>query len=301
MSELDSLDGLAKLLNESGQFRVLRRFRARERYHGIVGELVKRALFVDVEATGTDPERDTVIELGGVLFEYGIETGRIGVVGPARSFLEDPGRPIPEDVVDLTGITDAMVRGRRIDDAAFLDLAAAADLVIAHNASFDRRIIERRLPTFPRKPWACSMREVPWERHYKARSTKLDYLLIVHCGEIIDGHRAADDCRVGIHLLATPGDDGSLPMRRLLDSCRCSMRRVWATGAPYRVKGTLKARQYRWNDGTDGRRRAWHREIRPEQLDEELSWLRDHAYDGRAGQWAIEKVDAYSRYSARAY
>jgi DNA polymerase-3 subunit epsilon len=54
------------------------------------------------------------------------------------AYLGKPGRPIPPEVTALTGITDAAVRGRRIDDARVAALAASASLVVAHNAAFDR-------------------------------------------------------------------------------------------------------------------------------------------------------------------
>ena len=73
-------------------------------------------------------------------------------VGDGVSFLEDPHCPIPDAITELTGITEEMVRGKRIDDARVAALLAEASLIVAHNASFDRPFIERRLPAFAAKP-----------------------------------------------------------------------------------------------------------------------------------------------------
>jgi DNA polymerase-3 subunit epsilon len=44
-----------------------------------------------------------------------------------------------------------MVAGQRIDDRAVIDLLSRVVLVIAHNADFDRRFLEKRLPAFTSK------------------------------------------------------------------------------------------------------------------------------------------------------
>src|SRR5690606_22350588 len=155
------------------------------------------------------------------------------------SFLEDPGYPIPEAVSELTGITDEMVRGKRIDDASVEAMLGDVSLVVAHNASFDRPFVERRLPGFAAKPWACSCREVPWREH-GCSGSKLEYILLTMAGEFYDAHRAADDCLVGIHVLASRGPTGELPFAQLLESARRTTFRVWAVGSPFSSKDRLK-------------------------------------------------------------
>ena len=63
-------------------------------------------------------------------------------------WLEDPGFSIPPEITKITGITDKMVAGRRIDDGAVNDLVNRVVPVIAHNADFDRRFLEKRVPVF---------------------------------------------------------------------------------------------------------------------------------------------------------
>jgi DNA polymerase-3 subunit epsilon len=65
-------------------------------------------------------------------------------------------------VVRLTGITDDQLLGHKLDDLAVTTLATPANLIIAHNAAFDRCFLERRFLLFVDKPWACSMGQVPW-------------------------------------------------------------------------------------------------------------------------------------------
>ena len=127
----DSLESLAKRLEASPDYRVLRRFVPPTRYHEGDGSSTATALVVDVETTGFDPVRDRIIEFCGVPFVFERDSGRILTVGPAVSFLEDPGRPIPEEIVRLTGITDAMVTGKAIDDSVVGALVAEAGPAVA--------------------------------------------------------------------------------------------------------------------------------------------------------------------------
>jgi hypothetical protein len=55
-----------------------------------------------------------------------------------------------------------VLKDQAIDEPAALDLLASADLVVAHNARFDRPFVDRRLPAAAGKAWACTMAEVDW-------------------------------------------------------------------------------------------------------------------------------------------
>jgi DNA polymerase III subunit epsilon len=297
-SEFDALEGMARALTASGLYRVIRRFRPRRRYAEEDGAPKKHALFIDLETTGLDHGADAIIEFCGVPFEYGPADGRIYGVGEPVVYLEDPGRPIPEEVVALTGITNDMVRGQRIDDARVHAMLDGVNLVVAHNATFDRRFLERRLRVFERTPWACAIAEVPWHR-YGCHGTKLEFILFKRCAEFFDGHRAAEDCYAGIHVLATAMPCGTVPFKLLLDSARTATVRVWAHESPYASKDALKARKYRWHGGEDGRPRAWYIDVHPTKADEECVWLTENVYRDRPLAWQKEPVTALSRYSGR--
>lgn len=294
----DAWEGMARVLTATGQYRVLRRFVARTRYAAPDGTLARTALFIDVETTGLDTTDDRVIEFAAVPFTYDPSTGRVYEIHPAYVALEDPGRAIPPAVTRLTGITDAMVAGRRIDDARVAALLASASVVLAHNAAFDRKFCERRLPAFATIPWACTHAEVPWA-DYGCRGTKLDYLLLDRCGEFFDAHRAADDCHAAIHVLATPFPCGTVPLERLLDSARTPTARVWAPDTPFALKAALQTRRYRWHPGDARRPKAWYRDGPPAEAEAECAWLSAAAYGGARG-WTVERLTARERYSVRA-
>jgi DNA polymerase-3 subunit epsilon len=116
------------------------------------------------------------------------------------SSFNEPSVPIPTEVTALTGITDEMVAGRRIDEAAVPAFVDDAAIVIAHNADFDRKFAERYWPIFERKAWGCSATEVEW-RKYGFEGSRLGYLLN-DAGFFHQAHRAADDCHALLEILA---------------------------------------------------------------------------------------------------
>lgn len=287
-------------LEATGDFRVLRKFEPRARYAVAGAETVlRRGLIVDVETTGLDTASDRIIELGLVSFEFDGD-GLVYGVDAKREWFEDPGVPIPAEAQLITGITDDMVRGQRIDDAAVRHEIARADLVIAHNASFDRRILERRFPEFAAKHWGCSLNDVPWAT-FGCRGAKLDYLLFQLCGEFHTGHRAGDDCLATLHVLAMPRDGAATPLTRLLERARRKTIRVSALGSPIEMKDVLKARGYKWFNGSATRPKTWFKDLDEELVEAEQQWLREHAYGGAANPpWRLDRFSAKERYSERA-
>ena len=292
-------EAIARQLDDTGEFKVLRRFVPRASYGEADGsEETRTALFVDVETTGMHWMVDRIIEFAGVPFTFGKDSGRIVSVGRPFVSLEDPGRPVPPEIVRLTRITDEMVAGAHIDDTQLKVLADQTQLVVAHNARFDRPFVEARFPFFEDKHWACSINDVPWDAHGLG-SVKLGWLLMEHAGLYFRAHRAEDDCLAAIHILATPfADDGSLPMRHLLETSRRHTVLVRAVNAPFDAKDLLKARNYHWDNGTPERPKAWQKEIVEESQAAELAWLRDTIYKGKSAP-ETQKLTARTRYSAR--
>src|SRR6267143_2507793 len=130
----DTLEQMARSLVESGDYRVTSRLEPQAEYHPPDNSPKLVAAVVDVETTGTNSDRDRIIELGICLFEYDRQNGRIYKVLGSWEWFEDPGFSIPPEITKITGITDEMVTGQSVDDAMVKDLLGRAVLVIAHNA-----------------------------------------------------------------------------------------------------------------------------------------------------------------------
>jgi DNA polymerase-3 subunit epsilon len=288
------------LLSAHPDFRVLTRFTPVTRYRRAdeaAGPL-RNGVVVDTETTGRDTDKDRVIELGIVRFSYD-DAGHVYEVTDSYASLEDPGMPISPEASRVNRITDEMVRGQRIDDDRVHALLEGADIVIAHNAAFDRPFLERRLPAFAAKAWACSSTQINWDAE-EIRSAKLDYIAY-RLGFFYDAHRAEADCRALLHALAQPLPvSGSTGLAVLLSRHRAESFRIWAMDSRYEAKDMLAARGYRWADGKrPGDEKAWNTTVDGQQLEAELAWLKQHVYGGKSAMVKIDKVDAFSRFTNR--
>lgn len=291
MASQTELERMRRTLDESGLYHVLERYQRRAGYATAAADTeIRLGLYVDVETTGLSSHQDRIIELGLVSFEFDRE-GRVYALRESASYFEDPGRPIPAEITQLTGITDDDVRGQRIPDAHVLALVAEAHLVIAHNAAFDRPFLERRLPAFEAKAWACSASDVPW-RAEGLEGRKLEYLCM-KAGFVYDGHRAEWDCLAGVELLcrALPRS-GRSALGALLASARRPEARLWAVDSPFASKELLKRRGYRWHG------RCWYTDLPRELASQEADWLREAVY-AKPVNLPYVPITAFVRYSAR--
>jgi len=295
MTDPAELEEIAAILEESDDYKILRRLKPPASIKKVTDEESRLGLFVDVETTGLDPEKDEIIELAMLPFRYSLEGTVIEVLEPF-DHLREPSVPIPYAVTELTGITDGMVAGEQLDPDEITEFAAPADLVVAHNAAFDRRFLERFCPAFCAKPWACSMVDIDWAAE-GFEGTKLTYLAADH-GFFYDRHRAANDCLAAVELLSRKLPRSGLSgLASLLASARQITWRIWAANSPFECKDLLKARGYRWN-GEKGHPKAWYVDVPGDQKDAELEYLQREIYN-RKVDLEITKIAAIDRYSER--
>lgn len=298
MLETDlTLAAMAEALAKSADYRVLRRLVRRETFASSIGQSTKIGILLDVETTGLDQQKDEVIELGMVKFDY-VSDGRIAGLRDVFSSFNEPSAPIPPEVTALTGITNEMVAGQRIDEATVSSFADDAVIVIAHNASFDRKFAERYWPIFQRKAWGCSATEVEWRKH-GFEGSRLGYLLN-GAGFFHQAHRAVDDCHALLEILAFElPTTGTPALFILLEQARKKTMRVWAEQSPFDLKDLLKRRGYRWSDGSDGRPRSWYIDVDESKLDDEIAFLKTEIYL-RDVEPRLQTLTAFDRFSVRA-
>lgn len=292
----DTPESLAKILDAHPDFRVLRRLQpARQFGHKAPRDAVRRIAVLDTETTGLDARRDRIIELAMVLVDVDVSTGQAVKVVEVFDELEDPGMPIPEPAGRVTGITDEMVAGKRLDDEQVKGLLNGVHLVIAHNARFDRGFVEARFPFFAEVPWACSVSEVDWQAEGRG-SAKLEFLAS-ELGFFYDAHRAEMDCHALLAVLMAPLPlTGVTGLKALWDKAQRVSYRVMATGSPFESKDVLKERGYRW----DAERKVWHTTVSDDDaLTAECAWLKAQVYKGRAARVDVERVTALERHSPR--
>jgi DNA polymerase-3 subunit epsilon len=289
------MEALARQLEAHADYRVLRRLKPTLDWPGQACEGITRIIVLDTETTGLDQSRERIIELALLRVDIDNATGLpLGAV-QVYDGLEDPGKPIPPEVVALTGIHDADVRGQTLDAARVAELLEGVDLVIAHNASSDRPFVEKRFAQFTALNWACSIADMDWKAQGQG-SAKLGELAQAK-GWFFDAHRAEMDCHALLAVLAQKLPvSGHTALAQLLQVAQRPSYTLQATNAPFEAKDLLKARGYRWN----AEQRVWATRLKSEtELNAECAWLKEQVYAQRNAMVQIEKQDALVRFSSR--
>ena len=157
----------------------------------------------DIETTGLSPKTCGITEIGAVVYKN-------GEVESVFETYVNPGMPIPENIVQLTGITDETVADAPPEAEAvqaFLDFAKDR-MLIAHNANFDvgfiRSVCERNGMRFDN----TYLDTVSLSRYLNRSLTRhtLDSLRDHYKLGAFNHHRASDDTRMLAKIFACMAD-----------------------------------------------------------------------------------------------
>ena len=125
MQDQPVFEQMAATLEASGDYKILRRLVPRSISTAPLDPADRVGVILDVETTGIDHRVDEIIELGMVRFSYSAADVVTGVTDTFQAFREPP-VPISAEITSLTGITNDMVAGQRIEAAAVEDFDAFA-------------------------------------------------------------------------------------------------------------------------------------------------------------------------------
>tara|TARA_R110000737_G_scaffold127218_3_gene159743 strand:- start:2665 stop:3558 length:894 start_codon:yes stop_codon:yes gene_type:complete len=286
---LQELEVWASKLEASESYKVLRKVAEPKREKVRKNDELRYAMIVDTETTGLDLRTDEVIELGFILVAY--KDQKIKYIKDLGNEMREPDRKISEEVQHLTGITPEMVKGKSLSRETVLGALSLANIVIAHNAAFDRPICERLLPEFANKPWACSLTEVPWSK-YGFESAKLKYLLLEN-GYFFEGHRALDDCAALEVLLNQTSPNGLSYFEELMESAR-QPSFSFRVQAPYDLRQTMRDFGFRWSrfEGRTGG--EWLKTVKSKDF--EFERIRIERMNAKGVRLDYMEQDAFSRY-----
>ena len=109
-------------------------------------------VFFDTETTGLEADSCQIIELAAIRIEQ-TERGTLRMASSADLFIKLPaGQRIPEKIVELTGITDELLKAEGVTEAeaaaTFTEMIRndkGPVLLVAHNAQFDLLFIKAML------------------------------------------------------------------------------------------------------------------------------------------------------------
>jgi DNA polymerase-3 subunit epsilon len=164
---------------------------------------IKRCLIVDTETTGVDPAKDSVIEIGAILYSVTNNTpiASVSCLIPAQSNPAEEINTISMGV--LNEVKDYCVDVYSVDFFSLLySMADCADVFVAHQASFDKDFMTGvNLSAWSSKPWLCTREDFRFA--YGKPGDSLVNLTLAHKVGVTHNHRALTDCELIARIFGT--------------------------------------------------------------------------------------------------
>ena len=171
---------------------------------------------IDTETTGRDPSSDRVVEVACVRWERGQITLQ-------KSWLVNPGRPIPKEASEVHGITDDDVKDAPPFEAIVPELleVLAGAIPLAYNAEFDRKQLLSELGRLatPASPPPAFQKNAEWidplvwarELQKLEKSRALGEVAARLGIELAQAHRATNDAAAALHVFVKFQEDMRVP------------------------------------------------------------------------------------------
>jgi DNA polymerase-3 subunit epsilon len=204
---------------------------------------IRYACLLDTETTGLNPATDKTIEVAVMLFD-------VKHAQPVASFASLI-RSDSNEAHAINGIPPEMLL--ELQDPELVWRAVRwvighAQVVIAHNAAFDRQFV----PDLG-KPWVCSENDIQWPG--RARGGSLAHLALSLGLGVASAHRAMADvdtlARILTRLAEKEHDLEALLLHAMRPKVRCH------SLAPFEQKDIVKAAGFRW----DQDKKIWWRDM----------------------------------------
>ena len=209
---------------------------------------VRTLLIIDTETTGLDPQLDHCLEVGVILFDV-----------PSRQVLAQHSFLLPVEANAAEAINRIPAAATNLPQpwrpalSYLQSLLDAADVLVAHNAAFDRQWFGRGHLPATDKPWLCSMEEMRWpaERLLRSRPSVRDLALAYEI-PVWASHRALTDCIYLAEVFRRCDELEQLVLRGL------EPRQLMRAQVSYDDRHLARDAGFRWNEPVKG---AWARRL----------------------------------------
>jgi DNA polymerase-3 subunit epsilon len=212
-------------------------------------------LIIDTETSGLDPSEHQCLEVGSILFSVPDRAvlAQQSFLLPVSSNAAEPINRIPASVTQLP-------QPWREALGYLTSLIAAADVLVAHNAEFDRQWFGIDPLPVVQQPWLCTMEDIRWpaERQLRSRPSVRD-LALAYDIPVWAAHRALTDCTYLAEVFRRCDDLETLLLRGL------EPRQLMRALVSYDNRQLAKDAGFRWNDPVKG---AWTRRLSEREASE---------------------------------
>ena len=212
-------------------------------------------LILDTETTGLEPENHCCVEVGAILFDV-----QSRAVLAQQSFLLPAETNAAEPINRIPAVVTRLPQPWKQALLWFQNLLDAADVLVAHNAAFDRQWFGRgELPAVT-QPWLCSMEDMRWpaDRQLRSRPSVRD-LALAYGVPVWAAHRALTDCIYLAEVFARCDDLEQLLLQGL------EPRKLVRAKVSYDDRQLARDAGFRWNDPIKG---AWARRMSEREIQE---------------------------------
>lgn len=205
-------------------------------------------LIVDTETTGLDPNKDSCLEIGAILFNV-----------PARSVLAQNSFLMPVQSNEAEAINRIPAEITRLNQPwhkamdYFNSLLDCSEVLVAHNATFDRQWFGNGVLPEINKKWICTMEDISWpsDRQLGSRPSVRD-LSLAYGVPVWNAHRALTDCIYLAEVFKKCENLESLLLEGL------EPRTLFRAQVSYDQRHLAKKAGFRWNAAIPG---AWSRRL----------------------------------------
>jgi len=210
-------------------------------------------LILDTETNGLDAQKDECLEIGAILFHVFSRTvlSQQSFLLPVNSNAAEIINKIPAEITRLQQPwQDALLYFEKMLDAT--------DILVAHNAEFDRQWFGKKPLPQVKKPWLCTMNDISWpsQRNLKARPSVRD-LALAYEVPVWNAHRALTDC-IYLSEVFRRCDDLETLIRQGLEP-----RKLMRAQVSYEERHLAKKAGFTWNDPVPG---AWSRRLSEREI-----------------------------------
>ena len=249
--------------------------------------------FLDTETTGTNRLNDEIIEIAIKKIKFEKDSGKIIKITNQYESFNEPSKEIDDKITKLTGIDNKTVKNKLIDWNEVDSILKNTDIVVAHNAKFDRAFVDRYSSISSSKIWGCTINDIDWFE--KGFSSQKQELLCYWHGFYFEAHRAMNDVNALIQLLIHPYYGKNRPIVELIKNARQIRFKILVSNFPYneQKKDKIKGDGYKWST----KDKIWYKEVDENNLILEKKYLSSVIYHGEFNGH-VEEIDPNERYKS---